>query len=201
MQASSTENNDLSRQETPLPTAPSDVETKPIKPRKKYEWTEKRKEAFDKMRKGLEEKVLITKQLKEHKRKSEKEAIKAKVKEIMESKKGKIEEESSDSAMESSSEEEQPRARKKSHREKKEVVAAPPKINLKKKPREIPTHVPSDSEFSSSEEEEEEEQPRQKDKNHYSASNHHNYQRDKVERGKAIKVAQFINPLDRFILL
>ena len=57
--------------------------TIPEKKKKKYEWTEKRVEAFQKMRKGLEEKTLITKQIKEQKKKEEKEAIRQKVKEIM----------------------------------------------------------------------------------------------------------------------
>lgn len=52
--------------------------TKNGKPRKQFEWTPKRQEAFDKMRKGLEEKVTLTKQLKEEKRKPKKNSLKAK---------------------------------------------------------------------------------------------------------------------------
>lgn len=174
------------------------------KARKQFEWTPKRKEAFDKMRKGLEEKVSITKQLKEEKRRSEKEAIKSKVKEIMSSKKGIIHnQETGDSSSSSSEEEEIPKVvmkkEKKSKKEKKEVfeIASPPTKKEKKRRAEVVVQSSS-----SEEESEEEEAPvRGRDASNYTDRQVREYQNAKVERGKVVRRAQFVNPLDRFILL
>lgn len=54
-----------------------------VKTKKPYEWTEKRKEAFDKMRSGLAMKVEVTKQMKKEKRESEKKDIKERIQKIM----------------------------------------------------------------------------------------------------------------------
>ena len=55
----------------------------PVKAKKPYEWTEKRKEAFEKMRSGLAMKVEVTKQMKKEKRDSEKKDIKERIQKIM----------------------------------------------------------------------------------------------------------------------
>lgn len=173
--------------------------TKNGKPRKQFEWTPKRQEAFDKMRKGLEEKVTLTKQLKEEKKKTEKELIKSKVREIMASKKGPvIQEEDSDSFSESEESEEEvrppPKQMKKRAKTHREVAPPPPRKNEKRKEVEIL----QDSDSSDSDPDAcEMVDPHR----NYTPSQHRNYQREKVDRGKAIKVAQFVNPMDRFILL
>lgn len=178
----------------------SDSSTKSKKPRKEYEWTPKRKEAFEKMRKGLEEKVQITKRIRDEKKRAEKEAIKAKVKEIMSSKKGSMVVQESDSSSDaSSSEEEMPKPRKKTHKEKKAISKEiAPKKSSKRKSKEPESSEESAPESAS--ESSEEEMPVRVSDN-YSRKQHHHYQKDKVDRGKAVKVAQFVNPLDRFILL
>ena len=178
----------------------SDSSSVSKKPRKEYEWTPKRKEAFEKMRKGLEEKVSLTKRIKDEKRRSEKEAIKAKVKEIMNSKKGKIAIPEDSDSSDASSEEEMPKARKKSHKEKKAIVREKEsKKASKRKPKEIESS--EESAEDSDEESSDEEIVRAKERDQFSSKQHQHYQKDKVERGKAVKVAQFVNPLDRYILL
>lgn len=180
----------------------SDSSTNPKKPRKEYEWTPKRKEAFEKMRKGLEEKVSLTKRIKDEKRRAEKEAIKAKVKEIMNSKRGKVSIPEETDSSDASSEEEEPKARKKSSKEKKAVLKEKEKESKKsskRKPKEIVSSEESGAE--SSEESSDEEAIPAQQRDHFSLKQHQHYQKDKVDRGKAVKVAQFVNPLDRFILL
>ena len=181
--------------------------TKSGLPRKEFEWTPKRKEAFDKMRKGLEDKVMITKQIREEKKKSEKEAIKSRVREIMQSKKGPIPEfsESDSSSDEDERPIQAPAPKKKKSSSRAEIIAPPvaqAPIRHKKRKEVVPIveEEESASEYSSDEYEEEEiRAPRPQVQ--YTPTQHRNYQRDKAERGKAIKVAQFVNPLDRFILL
>lgn len=170
------------------------------KPRKEYEWTPKRKEAFEKMRKGLEEKVNLTKRLKEEKRRAEKDAIKAKVKEIMNSKKGPVVTQESDSeSNDSSSEEEMPAQRKKTQKEQKKAIAVKEAktSSKRKKAREVSSEEEQEAASDSSSEEE---APRRQ-QNHLTAKQHQHYMKDKVERGKAVKASPFINPLDQFILL
>jgi hypothetical protein len=180
----------------------SDSSTGSKKPRKEYEWTPKRKEAFEKMRKGLEEKVSLTKRIKEEKRRAEKEAIKAKVKEIMNSKRGKVSIPDETDSSDASSEEEEPKARKKSTKEKKAIAKEKEKEakkSSKRKPKEIVSSEESNS--VSEEESSDEEVIPARERDQFSSKQHQYYQKDKVERGKAVKVAQFVNPLDRFILL
>jgi len=180
--------------------------TKSGLPRKEFEWTPKRKEAFDKMRKGLEDKVLITKQIKEEKKKSEKEAIKSRVREIMQSKKGPLPDfsESDKSSDEDEPPVEAPAPKKKKFAPRTEVSAPPAAqapIRHKKRKEVVPVvEEESESEYSSDESEAEQVRPA-RSQVQYTPTQHRNYQRDKAERGKAIKVAQFVNPLDRFILL
>jgi len=177
--------------------SPSPAENKPKKSRKPYEWTEKRKEAFDKMRKGLEEKVELTKRLKEEKRKSEKEAIKAQVREIMASKKksinpkGEESETSSFSSESESSEEEMPKPKKKVVKEKSN------KKKPKRKQMEVEDNTTSEVSDSESESEEEAYVERRVSSQHQRQQ----VRRDKEVRGKAVRRAQFLNPLDQFILL
>jgi hypothetical protein len=179
----------------------SGTATKPKKARKPYEWTAKRKEAFDKMRKGLEEKVSLTKRIKDEKKRSEKDAIKAKVKEIMNSKKGVVVTQESDSSSDSSSsEEEKAPRRKKSSSEKKPMkdTSNRSKIEKRKSRREESSEEEQNEQNGASSSEEE--KPR-REQEHFTQKQHLHYQKDKVDRGKAVKVAQFVNPLDRFILL
>ena len=111
------------------------VEKASKKQRKPFEWSEKRLEAFKKMREGLEMKNQITKKLKEEKSKSEKEEIKRRVREIMNYSQvaKEIEEEGSSSGEASSSEEEvKKKPKKKSHKETR-AVAKPAKVEKIKK--------------------------------------------------------------------
>lgn len=181
-----------------LPVAPPmAVETKPKKPRKEYQWTEKRKEAFDKMRKGLEEKISLTKQIKEEKRKAEKEAIKAQVREIMASKKKApapvVDSCSSDDSSDESviSEEEMPKSRKKSQKEK--------KLKEKSKRKVIEYESESMSEKTDSDISSDDEPPMERRVS--SRKQRAQTRRDKDTRGKAVRRAQFLNPMDQFILL
>ena len=177
----------------------SEKSSAPKKARKQYEWTPKRKEAFDKMRKGLEEKVSLTKRIKDEKKRAEKDAIKAKVKEIMNSKKGPIVTQESDSSSgESSSEDEAPVRRKKSKEEKKSSSSKIAKPSSKRKGRKQES---SDEEQETASASSSEEEFPRREQAHFTSKQHHHYQKDKIERGKAVKVAQFVNPLDQFILL
>lgn len=168
--------------------------TKSGKPKKPYEWTEKRTEAFEKMRQGLQDKVEITKRLKEEKKHAERNAIKVRVKQIMESKKGPLKEYSESSSSESS-EEEAPRAKKKSHVEKREAIAAPA-LPLKKRKEVIVEASSSDGESGS-----DSDTTFAAATPHYTPKQHKHYQHSKLDRGKALKVAQFVSPLDKYILL
>lgn len=180
-------------------TTSSEIASAPKKTRKPYEWTAKRKEAFDKMRKGLEEKVSLTKRIKDEKKRSEKEAIKAKVKEIMNSKKGQLVCQDSDSASsDSSSEEEAPVRRKKTKEEKRAILAKEEKKSSKrKKAREVSSEEELEQATDSSSEEEAP-IPYQ---THLSAKQHQHFMKGKVDRGKAVRSTPFVNPLDQFILL
>lgn len=178
-----TKNNDS------VPTLKEESQSVPEKKRKEYVWTEKRVEAFNKMRKGLAEKTEITKQLKEQKKREEKEAIKQKVKEIMSGKttNPKKATEVSDSDSEPSSESE---VEKKVKKDKKKTV----KKAKKRKPVSSSESESEQSESSSSEEEVVEREV-------LSAKQQKQYRNDKVAYGKAIKRSPYVNPMDRFILL
>lgn len=182
-----------------LESASIEIASSSKKPRKPYEWTEKRKQAFDKMRKGLEEKVMLTKRIKDEKKRSEKDAIKAKVKEIMNSKKGSIVTQESDSASsDSSSEEEAPVQRKKTKEQRQAVLAKEEKKSSKrKKVREVSSEEEQEEEVDSSSEEE----APQRHQNHLSAKQHQHFMKSKVDRGKAVRSTPYVNPLDQFILL
>jgi hypothetical protein len=189
------------------------VSVESAKKRKEFKWTEKRLEGFNKMRKALEEKNIITKQLKAEKAKSEKDEIKRRVKAIMQKqqegaeeqvgveskskKKSKIVLSSSES--ESSSEEDQ-RHKKKvpthSAKAKKEVV--PLKNEKKKKKRAV--EVESDSSNSSSEESDNSEDDKE-ERAVLSARQRHDYEKGKRNVGKTPKQSTYVNAMDQFILL
>ena len=186
----------------------SEEKTVAKKERKPFEWTPKRKEAFDKMREGLQNKVEITKQIKLEKKLSEKEAIKQRVKAIMEQnstpieqkdskKKGKkkaaMESESEESSASESSEEEV-KPKKKKH-----TVAKKKKESKKK--RAISSSEESENESESSESEVEKERSRHSSKNVYSQKDKKRFDEDRHQKGKASKQYAFVNPLDQFILL
>lgn len=195
MQENTTESEKMN-EEVASPSATAEGKEK--KQKKPYEWTPKRKEAFDKMRKGLEDKITITKKLKEEKRKAEKEAIKAQVRKIMNRKNKEVKEssdseDSSDSSVASSSSEEKVIIKKKKkHSKEKEKE----KSSKSKRPVEDVSKTTEES----SESEEERVVPSYH-QNVYSNKQHKEYQQSKVERGKAVRRAQFVNPLDQFILL
>jgi hypothetical protein len=187
------------------------------KNRKKYEWTPKRKEAFAKMREGLETKVQLTKQIKQEKKLAEKEELKRRIREIMhqggksESSKSKSKskskmesssEESEVSSDESSQDEALKRKKEKKHRSadtartKKSSKQEKPK---KRKARETSSEsegVEQSSDSSSSEED-------VRAKHTQSASRHQleQYRQNKVQSGKAQKQTPYLNPMDRFICL
>jgi hypothetical protein len=185
------------------------------KERKPFEWTPKRKEAFDKMREGLQNKVEITKQIKLEKKLSEKEAIKQRVRAIMEQnsasssaeiketkgkkKKGHIEVEAESSSGSESSEEEVKPKKKKN---------VPKKKPSSKKKRHISSSEESDSpseEESSEEEEYRGRDPRSSYKHGgklvYSEKEKKRFDADRRGAGKASRQYPFTNPLDQFILL
>lgn len=180
-------------------TTSSEKPSAPKKSRKPYEWTAKRKEAFDKMRKGLEEKVSLTKRIKDEKKRLEKDAIKAKVKEIMNSKKGPIVTQESDSASsDSASEEEAPARRKKTKEEKRAALKKEEKKSSKrKKVREVSSEEEQESTDDSSSEDE----PPRTQQSHLSAKQHQRFMEEKASRGKVVRSTPFVSPLDQFILL
>lgn len=186
---SKSENNDL-----PVP-----VETKPAKkPRKPFEWTEKRLEAFKKMREGLVAKNEITKKIQEEKSKSEKEEIKKRVREIMNlskvSKEVEKEQEEDPNTEESESETEQEKEIKK-----KSSKSSTKKEKKEKKPqkrvKEVVVESESEEELSENSTDSEEERVVLNAKQHYRA------QKSKASRGKVAKQSTYYKPMDRFILL
>ena len=169
----------------------SDGGTVEAKKKKPYVWTAKRKEAFEKMRQSLEEKNELTKQLKKEKEKAEKEEIKKRVRAIMSSTKMSLHEEESAS----SSEEEEEKKPKKGKKEKKEKKKEEKKKTKRKKVEssssESDDDASSDSSASSVEAE----------RDTYSQRMVNKYRHSKLSSGKVSKQANYVNPLDRFILL
>jgi hypothetical protein len=199
--------------ESTLPATEEKTVTKKV--RKPFEWTPKRKEAFDKMREGLQNKVEITKQLKLEKKLSEKEAIKQRVKAIMEQnsiassaetkekkktkKKVSMESESEVSSGSEASEEEAKPKKKKN---------VPKKRPSSKKKRHVSSSEDSDSvsESSGSEDEQEARDKRERSSKHggkavYSEKEKKRFDADRRGAGKASRQYQYTNPLDQFILL
>ena len=175
-----------------VPTLPPTPVAEEKKPRKKFEWTPKRLEAFNKMREGLETKNEIAKKLKEEKSKSEKDAIKKRVREIMNMSAAakEMEKESSSEGSEEESEEEKP------VKTKQKTPKKAPKKEKEKKKRAKPVVEESDSEEeeeTSSSEEEERVYLNKKQRDRVAVS--------KAKTGKAIKTAPLHNPWDNYILL
>jgi hypothetical protein len=185
----------------------------PKKARKAYEWTEKRAEAFQKMRDGLALKVEVASQLKREKKEMEKKDIKERIAKIMNSAK-----KTKTKKMDSSSEEEEKpdrRARdmhmnsseseseqdsklmirKHSHKGKGADREEPRKSKNSSKRKEKEAVIESDSESaqSSSSEEENFELASAKQKQHYRDA--------KIKIGKAQKSTRTLNALDNYILL
>ena len=186
------EKNDKVENNESVSTLPSTPAQEEKKARKKFEWTPKRLEAFNKMREGLETKNEIAKKLKEEKSKSEKDAIKKRVREIMNMSAAakEMEKESGSDSSEEESEEEKPVKSK--HKTPKKA----PKKEKEKKKRAKPVVEESESEeeeaASSSEEEE---------RVYLSKKQRERVADSKAKTGKAIKTAPLHNPWDNYILL
>jgi hypothetical protein len=191
-----------------------EVASAPKKARKAYEWTEKRAEAFQKMRDGLALKVEVASQLKREKKEMEKKDIKERIAKIMNSAK-----KTKTKKMDSSSEEEEKPVksggggvhmnsseseseedaklmiRKHSHKSKSVVREEPRKSKSSSKRKEkVPVEVSdSESEQHSSSEEESFELASAKQKQHYRDA--------KVKLGKVQKSTRTLNALDNYILL
>lgn len=184
------------------------------KDRKKYEWTPKRKEAFAKMREGLETKVQLTKQIKQEKKLAEKEELKRRIREIMHQggksesskskQKSKMIHSSDESDVTSSSSEEEEVKPKKSSKHRSADQARRKKSekgekHKKRKARESSSEsegVAQSSDSSSSEEDE-----RHVHTQSLSKRQLEQYRQNKVQSGKAQKQTPFVNPMDRFICL
>ncbi len=162
------------------------------KARKKFEWTPKRLEAFNKMREGLETKNEIAKKLKEEKSKTEKDAIKKRVREIMNMTAAAKE---MQNASESEESEEESEVEVKTKSKSKTPVKAPKKEKLKKK-RAKPVVIESESE-----EEEESSASEEEERAFLSKKQRDRVAESKVKTGKASKTAPLHNPWDQYILL
>lgn len=173
----------------------AETEKKPKKNRKPFEWTEKRKEAFDKMRAGLELKNEIALKLKLEKQKKEKEEIKKRVREIMNGHKKKEEEEASEQEDTASDEEEMVKP-KKVKKSKKVTEKAPPKKEKKTRKAE---KLPSSSEEES--ESEDEPSSEEEEKLVRSKKSVDRAQKTRVLTGKTQRTTQHYLNSDRFILL
>lgn len=164
----------------------------PEKKKKPYVWTQKRKEAFEKMRQSLEEKNELTKQLKKEKEMAEKEEIKKRVRAIMKSSKMEKSMDPDTASSSEDSEEEKPKKSKKGKKEKKDEKKKKEKRKkVESSESESDDDASSDSSASSVEQEKELYSRRMVDK----------YRQQKEKSGKTAKHAPYINPLDRFILL
>ena len=184
---------EVKKENNEIPTVSTPIESKEEKkPRKKFEWTPKRLEAFNKMREGLETKNEIAKKLKEEKSKSEKDAIKKRVREIMNlsSAAKEMEEASASESSEEESEEEKP-VKKLSKATKK----APKKEKEKKKKRK-PVVVESESS-----EEEEESSDEEVSPAFLSKKQREKVTEMKAKTGKVNKTVPLHNPWDNYILL
>ena len=174
------------------------AENEPVQTVKKtkrdYEWTPKRKEAFEKMREGLSKKVELTKQVKAEKKQAEKDDLKRRVREIMQ-RGGKLENEESNDVDSGESEVDIPAPKeKKSAKSVKEL----PKKEIKKKKR-AATPPPSSSEDSESEMSVDSDDYEERIVSTHKQRTQQRHQKD--SRGKAPRQTVFQNPLDRFILL
>ena len=188
------ENN--SKQELTESASAADSEPKQTvkKTKRDYEWTEKRKEAFEKMREGLSKKVELTKLAKAEKKQAEKDDLKRRVREIMQ-RGGKIENENSNEVNSDESEEEAPAPKeKKSAKSVKEL----PRKEVKKKKRAV-TPPPSSSEESEGEMSMDSDDYEERIVSTHKQRTQQRQQKD--SRGKAPRQTVFQNPLDRFILL
>ena len=185
------ENNDLAKAEIKLETS----NEKAKKERKPFEWTDKRLEAFKKMREGLETKNVIAKELKAEKKKSEKDEIKKRIREIMSSssKELKVKPSSADSSDESNSEAEEP---KKTSKKAVATEERPKKASKKSKRAVVEVQDESSSEEEASSESESEEE-----RVVMSNKQHERLKAQKQNKGKTSRTAVLFNPMDQFILL
>jgi hypothetical protein len=196
----------------------SEGEPKAKKARKPYEWTEKRAEAFQKMRDGLALKVEVAQQLKKEKKELEKKDIKERIAKIMNSaqkeeqstkrRKGRKEPETSDSEQEmekgsvsSDSEEEERQLILRKQRSKTPVKLTKHELKEQKregdrsrsKRKEKERYIEESDSGSSESEEESFEIASAKQKQHYRDA--------KVNLGKVQKSTRTLNALDNYILL
>lgn len=166
------------------------------KSRKPFEWTDKRLEAFKKMREGLVTKNEISKELKAEKKKSEKDEIKKRIRDLMNNSSSmkKVASVPADDSDESESDDEVvvSAPAKKQRGKEKEVEA------VKSKPKRVRTPPPSEesgeAEDDSSSEEEEE-------RILMSRKQHQKLLHSKQNSGKAPRNAKVFNAMDNFILL
>ena len=178
--------------------------SEPSKTKKPYKWTPAREKAFERMRQSLSEKNELTKKIKKEKQKAEKDDIKRRVHEIMNTSKKSEEQqmsqsESSDDSSSSSESEEEVRPTKKDKKKKpKKKEKADKKVHVSKKRTKKEASSSESSSEQSSQSESEEERP-----DRYAATKTavNNYRQRKLEKGKAPKTSMTVNPLDRFILL
>lgn len=165
------------------------------KDRKPFAWTEKRLEAFKKMREGLDTKNEIAKEIKAEKKKSEKDEIKKRIREIMSSSKStpnKVKPPSSDSEDSNS----EPVAAKKMS--KKAIAAEQLPKSSKAKSKRAVVEVQADS---SEEEEESEDSDASEEKIVMTKKQYEAMQASKKNVGKAPRSAVLYKPSDQFILL
>jgi hypothetical protein len=162
------------------------------KKKKPYVWTAKRKEAFERMRQSLEEKNELTKQLKKEKEKAEKDEIKKRVRDIMKSTKMPSKDESASSSSEEEKVEEKVKKSKKVKKDKEKSV----KKKEKRKKVETSSSESDDDASSASSASSADE-----GKDTYSKRMVDKYRKNKVHQGKVTKHTNYVNPLDRFILL
>lgn len=179
------ENNETETKEIVLESKKSKKDRKP------FQWTEKRKEAFDKMRAGLELKNEIALKLKQEKQKSEKDEIKKRVRAIMN---GHTKQEKEESAEESESGSDQEQETRKAGSNKK----AKPEKKKEKKSRKAEKHV---SESESGEEEESESESDHEEKYVRTKKSADRAQKVRVKTGKTQRTSTLYNNSDRFILL
>lgn len=166
------------------------------KDRKPFEWTEKRKAAFDKMRAGLELKNEIALKLKAEKQKTEKEEIKKRVREIMN---GQLSKDKGASAESSEESEEEIKSSKKTKKLKPDKKAPPKEEPRKEKKGRKAEKVVSESEEESADEEEESES--EQEKYVRSKKSVDRAQKHRVQTGKTQKTSTHYLNSDRFILL
>ena len=187
------ENNEMEQKETSIDSK------KRKKDRKPFQWTEKRKEAFDKMRAGLELKNEIALKLKQEKQKSEKDEIKKRVRDIMNGHSKSEKEESANNSDESSDSEKETRkaGSNKKSKEKSKGEAKESK-RKEKKSRKAEKYV---SESESGEENESESDSEEEEKFVRSKKSADKAQKGRVQTGKTQRTSTHYHNSDRFILL